>query len=307
MKCVLGFDGGGTKTECVAMNEGGEIVGRGRGGPSNPARIGFPAAMQGVVEAADAAIRSVNSQVQVVALCAGLAGTGLDENRKRMYQLIAEAFSVATVTVCTDLELPLAAAPAGSAIALIVGTGSAAIGRNSVGAILREGGLGPAISDEGSAFDIGRNTIYAVRQGDSSAAVDLSRQILLHLGAANWDKVDTAIAEHADTVYPRIFPVVAAAADAGNPIAQSMLDSAAQQLAAMCARLAHRLELKQHLFPLIKVGGPIGRSRYFDTALDNELASAVPGAVISAPPFDAPATAARLAWQTWREKARSHQ
>src|SRR5262245_44245223 len=212
MACVLGFDGGGTKTECALMNDSGQVIARGKGSASNPARIGFSAALQGVVEAADSAVRGLHPQVQIVALCAGLAGTGREENRERMRQLIAQEFPGAMVNICADLDLPLLAMPAGPAVVLVAGTGSAAIGKNSSGAILGEGGFGPSRSDEGSAFDIGRKAMAAARGDDSAEASDLSRQILLHLGAPNWPKIDTAAAERADAVFPRIFPVVAAAA-----------------------------------------------------------------------------------------------
>src|SRR6201998_3032733 len=40
MRFVLGFDGGGTKTECVLMDETGEGRAKGRSGPSHPVRVG---------------------------------------------------------------------------------------------------------------------------------------------------------------------------------------------------------------------------------------------------------------------------
>ena len=42
----LGFDGGGTKTECIVLDSNGTVVGEGQGGPSNPLRCGYDAAFQ---------------------------------------------------------------------------------------------------------------------------------------------------------------------------------------------------------------------------------------------------------------------
>jgi len=42
---------------------------------------------------------------------------------------------------------------------VIAGTGSAVIGRNSPDNLAREGGLGPALGDPGSAYDIGRKAV----------------------------------------------------------------------------------------------------------------------------------------------------
>src|SRR5258708_24655004 len=58
MNCVLGLDGGGTKTECVVLNEVGAIVARATGPPSNPTRIGFPAALAAIQETCASAIEN---------------------------------------------------------------------------------------------------------------------------------------------------------------------------------------------------------------------------------------------------------
>src|SRR5208337_5149753 len=52
MRYVLGFDGGGTKTECVLMDESRHVLARSRSGPSNPMRVGFGGALAAVCEAA---------------------------------------------------------------------------------------------------------------------------------------------------------------------------------------------------------------------------------------------------------------
>ena len=82
MKCVLGFDGGGTKTECVALDPAGAMIARGRGPASNPTRIGFDAAATGVKQAADATLTALKQRAHIVALCAGLAGTAQPENHE---------------------------------------------------------------------------------------------------------------------------------------------------------------------------------------------------------------------------------
>jgi N-acetylglucosamine kinase-like BadF-type ATPase len=295
MKCVLGFDGGGTKTECAVMDLSGAILARAVGPPSNPTRIGFPVALDGMVQASDLAIRSLPPPVEIVALCAGLAGTGSGENRGRMRDLLSSRFSGALIELRTDLEIPLSAMPVGPAMALIVGTGSAAIGRDEAGTIRREGGLGPATSDEGSAFAIGRAAVGSSRGEDSDQAVQLSRQIRVQLGLANWRDLDAKAASQPDSVYPRIFPVVASAADAGNLLAQSLLHSAAADLAALALRLAQALKLRDQDFPLGKTGGAVGRSSFFDAALDRALQAALPGARIAVLQIDPAALAARIA------------
>src|ERR1700722_9254476 len=102
MKCVLGLDGGGTKTECVLLNEAGAIVAGATGPPSNPTRIGFPAACDAIQKTCESAINSTHIALDVLALCAGLAGTGLRENRDQMKQFLVQRFPGALIDVRMD-------------------------------------------------------------------------------------------------------------------------------------------------------------------------------------------------------------
>jgi len=89
--------------------------------------------------------------------------------------------------------------------------------------------------------------------------------------------------------------VVAASADAGNGLAQSLLKSAAEKLAATAHRLAQSLGIAQQEFPLGKSGGTIGRSQFFDHTLDVELRKRLASSTIIRISVEAAETAARLA------------
>src|SRR2546421_7444194 len=54
-ECVLGVDGGGTKTHAVVADEHGQVLGEGFAGPSNPLRVGVTNAAAAVREAVDQA------------------------------------------------------------------------------------------------------------------------------------------------------------------------------------------------------------------------------------------------------------
>src|SRR5260370_28359461 len=138
------------------MDPAGKIVVRSFSGPSNPYRVGVESATHEIEKAADLCLQEAGAgRNAVAAICAGLAGTGQPELKERMKKSLASAFPGAAVSIFTDLEMALAAAGEGPVIVLVAGTGSAAIGRNAQGEIWRTGGLGPQVSDDGSAFDIG--------------------------------------------------------------------------------------------------------------------------------------------------------
>src|SRR6266404_5971914 len=217
MRIGMGLDGGGTKTDCLLMDDGGRMLGRGRGGASNPSRIGVEAAAQGVKEAATAALQNAALGIaQVTDVCAGLAGVAAPERAAAMRELLGGFFAGARFELCTDLDLALGATGARAAIVLVAGTGSAAIGRDEAGRIARSGGYGPKKSDEGSAFAVGKSAVDAVQSAKDENAGDLRERILEELGVDTLDSVVGLAGEEADAVYPRVFPVIANAADQGN-------------------------------------------------------------------------------------------
>jgi N-acetylglucosamine kinase-like BadF-type ATPase len=297
VRYILGFDGGGTKTECVLMNSAHQILARTYAGPSNPSRIGVEAAFRNVEEAAHLALQEVGlERTAITAIGAGLAGTAKPEMKQRLTLALQMSFPAATITVLTDLEAALAAAGEGSAIVLVAGTGSAAIGRNAQGQIHRAGGYGPASSDEGSAYDIGRQAIAAVVEAHRKNGADsaLGRQILAQLRCTEWPVVQHRAQTMPDDIFPPLFPVVAAAADSGDATAREILNHAAAQLASLVDQVAAQLSLRQTNFLLAKIGGTIGRSVFFDTQLDASCNQLFPQAQIGALPIS-PAEAAALA------------
>src|SRR5260370_37759307 len=93
MRYILGFDGGGTKTECVLMNSADQVLARTYAGPSNPSRIGVESAARAVEESAELALRETGIQRSAVtALGAGLAGTAKTDLTERTRSLLPKRF-----------------------------------------------------------------------------------------------------------------------------------------------------------------------------------------------------------------------
>src|SRR6202790_33837 len=296
MRFVLGFDGGGTKTDCVLMDESGAILGRSHAGPSNPLRVGFGAAMASVREAARQVLAQAGlpESSTAAALCAGLAGAGPPESAEKIRTLLAAEFPQSMILMCTDLDLALEAAGDGPAIVLIAGTGSAAIGRNAAKESGRAGGYGSQIGDEGSAYDIGRRAVLTAMHENDRTGVDalLGQRLLRELGCANWSEVKVRAQAASDEVFPRLFSVVATVADwsetspqtseeaSAKSSARAILRAAALDLALLVENLAERLHLRGLPFLLAKTGGMIGRCKFLDAQLDEGLRVSFPKAEI---------------------------
>jgi N-acetylglucosamine kinase len=308
----LGFDGGGTKTECVLLDARGAVIGEGRGGPANPLRSGYDGAFTSLHEAAAGAMAAARIRPgDVTNVCAGIAGAGRRSVVRRVMVFLTEEFPAALTQVATDYEVALeSAAGSGLGVVLIAGTGSVAFGRNAAGETARAGGFGPWIGDEGSAFDIGRRAVSAVaRSRDTDAPVTmLAEMIPAALDCPDWDELMLRIMKNPDEVFPKLFPAVAAAANSEDSAAKEILFTSAIGLGNLAMIVIRRLGMKGEEFPLVKCGGVFGHSRMLDTLLDSVLASGALRAKISrleiSPALGAARMAARLS--DWPPQAASH-
>ena len=303
---VLGFDGGGTKTECILADAQGKTLARAITGPSNPLRAGYMRAWFSLGEASDSVMaRQKVTASEIGAVCAGLGGAGRSNVVRRVTSYFEKSFPKANVTVTTDLEIALDAAfDEGEGILLLAGTGSAAYGRDAKGHIARAGGRGPWFSDEGSAFDIGRQAVEAISLADEhrGPATALTKKIISERAWRDWTLLLEAIAKHPDDVFPKIFPFVAQAADRGDQVAQQILDRAAASLAGLALAVADDLGWKDRNFVIARSGGVYHRSKFFDAAIETEVAKALPGARLVSPTMTPVEAAIRLAAREVRGK-----
>jgi glucosamine kinase len=281
-KYFLGFDGGGTKTECVLADDQGTVLARATAGPSNLLRTGYTRAWFSLSAAADSVLGQNKLRADDIrGICAGLGGAGRSGVVKRAKTFFERSFPNAKVLVTTDLEIALEAAfGTGGGIILLAGTGSAAFGRDVNGRTARAGGRGPWISDEGSAFDIGRRAIAAIvrseeHRGPSTA---LSKNLFKWHDCRNWDSLLERIAKNPDDVFPKTFPLVAKVADSGDEVAQGILSTAAVSLAELASLVSSDLGWSDREVLIGQVGGVFGRSKFFDKAIEAELKKACPRA-----------------------------
>lgn len=300
MSVFLGFNAGGTKTDCSLIDSAGHLLAESTGGPANPLRIGFAKACAALGDSARHALTEAHKDAgDVRAVCAGIAGAGRPRVARRIAAYLTRAFPQSVIRVTTDIEIALEAAIGqGQGIVVVAGTGSAVCGRNSAGKMARAGGWGPWIADEGSAYEIGRQAVEAsLRARDClGPATLLSEKILLATEVRDWEVLIERVAKRPDNVFPKLFPVVLEAAEAGDSVAREILASARKALAEMAKSVVDVLGLTGQSFTLAKSGGMFGRSVQFDSDLDQELAAAAPGARIAPlqiPPARAAAELAR--------------
>jgi N-acetylglucosamine kinase-like BadF-type ATPase len=299
----LGFDGGGTKTECALADASGRVVARAAAGPSNPLRTGYTRAWFALSEAADSVLARHRLRAgDIRGVCAGLGGAGRSGTARRVTTFFERSYPNARVRVTSDLETAFEAAfGGGEGIVLVAGAGSAAFGRDVHGRTARAGGRGPWFSDEGSAFDIGCRAVKAVAMAEErrGPVTALSGRLFAALQTRNWDSLAEQIAKNPDDVFPKTFPLVAELADDEDAVSRAILSAAAADLAELAGSVAAELGWQSRDFPIAKMGGVQERSLFFDRAIEAELKRRLPRSqtvpVTIAPAEAAVGMAARLA------------
>jgi glucosamine kinase len=299
MSIFLGFDAGGTKTDCVVIDSAGRLLAETRGGGANPMRAGFARACDVLGATARQALAEAHRDADNVrAICAGVAGAGRSRVARRITSYLTRAFPNASIRVITDIELALnAAATEGPAVVIIAGTGSAVGGRNAAGQIIRAGGWGPWIGDDGSAYDIGRRAVKAALRARDAVgpATLLGEKILLAQETHDWQVVIGRIAKHPDSVFPPLFPLVAESAIAGDVVSQEILASAGKSLAHLAASVIVNLGLQDQSFLVAKSGGVFSVASQVESVLSAELLRVAPNARIESLRITPARSAAELA------------
>jgi len=300
-RIVLGIDGGGTRTRCLAATPDGSVLGQGHAGPSNPMVAGLDGAVNSVVEAVRQALAAAGrTPAEVAAVCAGLAGAGQPETQARVAAALEKALGLpaaARVQVVTDARVALAGALGGRPGAvLIAGTGSVAYGLDDSGRLLRAGGWGWILGGEGSGFAIGRRALAAgLAALDGTGPTTVLGDLICQ--AWNLGRLPEAVPRvYADPAAARteiaaLVPQVAQAAAEGDAVACDILRQAGRDLAHLVAALLRRMRLQEPL--VATAGGVLEGVAAVREALILDLAELVPDARV-VPGADTPAAGAVL-------------
>jgi glucosamine kinase len=123
---------------------------------------------------------------------------------------------------------------------VIAGTGSVGLALQD-GREIRVGGYGFPISDEGSGADLGLRAIRAgLRAHDGRmAATKLTRSVMARFGGDPFEAVAFADCATA-TDYAKFAPLVMDHAEAGDPVACTIVAHAAEEIESLATRLAAR-------------------------------------------------------------------
>jgi len=281
MPLYLGIDTGGTKTDCAVSN-GAELLGQATGASCKLARVGKERGrenLQAVIRQATETARVDRATIQHV--CIGMAGASLAEAVHWAQQTIRELIPDSTIYVAGDHVIAHRAAFGTSPGVLVIsGTGSIAFGRNQNGETARAGGWGPNVSDEGSAFWVGREAVT-----EALHAFDFGKSNgLLATIADCWKVAPEEVIRLANSSEPR-FPELAGpivnAAEQGDASARAITDRAGKALAGLASAVINRLWPDGGIVPVALAGGVLQGSPLVRQAFKDAMKSAQPQAAVS--------------------------
>lgn len=168
MEIIIGMDGGGTKTHCVAANLEGKILYEVTGEASSFLTLGTEKVSETIFNLIEECLKNLNldfSDVKIVLLGTTGAGRKVDAERLKITfdNFVKKKNLKINFIVESDARIALEGAFSGKpGSILIAGTGSIIFGKDKHGIIHRAGGFGRFIGDQGSGYSIGRKGLAAV-------------------------------------------------------------------------------------------------------------------------------------------------
>ena len=294
-KLTIGIDAGGTRTRLAARSPISETDIRLEGPAANLLRAGADRAAS-VLAALIRKALPLRAGHELGAVCVGMAGAGTRRARKalrRRLGLLLPVLSNTPLKIAHDGVTALEGAFGGeSGLLVIAGTGSVVYGRAGDGSILRAGGWGYLIGDEGSGHGLGVRGLRAVAQAfDEGKETVLSALLAERFGIGRGSDL-------LHRVYQEKWPVqhmamlVLEASEKGDSEARHIVELEAEALTTQAARLVRR---SAPVEPRLALCGGLADSAHYADAFAAAMRQTLPGWTVCRPAADALEGALRMA------------
>jgi N-acetylglucosamine kinase-like BadF-type ATPase len=281
----FGIDGGGTHSRLALTGEGGTVLVRAEAGSTNIYSVTKGEVFDNLSRLLDSALKSAGIQKKDLASgCIGSAGLGRPGEREIFRgffdTLLGPAFPV---RLCTDGEILLCGGLGGpEGYCLIAGTGSVALGRSAGGRLVRAGGHGYMLGDEGAAAWIGKTAIARVLRSGEGRDLDTSmlEDILNFCRLKESPDLIRYVHHDADkAAVAALAPVVSGAARRGDPLALDILMTGAAELFLLVKSVLDRSPWIGEKV-LVLAGGVLEHDEILREGLLKHLAAEFPGLAV---------------------------
>ena len=304
---ILGINGGGTKTHAILVAMDGTVISEANGGPSNLQTVGVQQATKIIFELIDDCCTKADCGPDALqSVVVGIAGAGRASDKTGLVDaLLALAtkkkFPLKNVVVETDARIALEAAFAGApGVALVAGTGSIALYRTEDGKIIRAGGWGRILGDEGGGFAIARDALNAVmRQHDGrNEKTILTAKALKHFETETVEEFIPKIYQnHIDVA--SFAPKVLEAVVERDRVAHNVLVKNSNELVEL-VRVVTMLTRPKKKLPVALMGGMLESENVYSKMVKEKIIGSLPHVVVQKPKFPAAFGAAIIGLNAFR-------
>ena len=242
---ICGIDAGGSTTKCVLLNETGAVLAETTAGPAN-----YQAGMERAIREIQAAlslacVKSGVDRIDVLGI--GLAGAGRPQEFERFKTAAPTLPHVTEYFLTNDGEIAVLGAHKGApGLIVIAGTGSIVYGRRLDGRMVRCGGWGSVLGDEGSGYWIGLQAAKAAIvdfEGRGPATLLTSRIMAALKLEELWDLRPLVYQNNlARKELASLTPLVIELARRGDEIAERIIQAAVAELALLVKATREKLD-----------------------------------------------------------------
>ena len=287
-KHFFGIDGGGTHSRLALTDRAGKVLARAKAGSTNIYSVTKEKVFDNLSFMLDSALKTAGlKKTDLAAGCLGAAGLGRQGEqtifRSFFNRILSPDFPV---KLCSDGEILLCGGLENlEGYCLIAGTGSVALGRSGAGSIVRAGGHGYMLGDEGSAAWIGRTAIARTLRSleNRDLATEMLPLILESTGLTQNSDLIQYVHHDADKAKIAVLaPVVSAAAGKGDPLALDILRTGAEELSLLVKSVIGQSPWINHK-ALVLAGGVLSNSEIIARMLKDNLMNQFPDLSVSAP------------------------
>lgn len=276
---IIGIDGGGTRTRGVLYSNN-KVITQVRSGTTRIGSVGVGESCERLLNViADLCEQAGLISSELDAVVIGLAGVWLEEEKKRSSKLLktlarSQNMILNDLLIISDAELAVEGAfRGGNGVAMIVGTGSIAVGKLGKDKLVRCGGWGIELDDEGSGAWIGREGLTAVvraldGRGKATGLTDVLASINPSIDVKEPRTIVKAYFERAFE-YHMLSPLVMKCAQDGDIVSLDIITRASKHLVELLYALYPKFNMKT--VPVALMGGIIDADTLLSKMIVKEL------------------------------------
>ncbi|MEV5572148.1 BadF/BadG/BcrA/BcrD ATPase family protein [Spirillospora sp. NPDC052269] len=291
-RVFVAVDGGNSKTDVLVADTAGTVLAAVRGPGYRPHESGFERAVDGVAALVGRALTDASGP-PVALVSAYMANVDLPDEERALVKALRARGWTDRVRVGNDtFALLHTGARRGWGVAVVCGAGINCAGVAPDGTSTRFPSLGAHTGDWGGGGSLGEAALWhAVRAEDGRGpGTALSAAVAAHFGAATAQDVGVAVHVgdiHRDRILS-LAPVLMDVAEAGDPVALSVVERQAEEVAVLGTVALRRLGLLDRPAEVVLGGGVLSARRPpLMAGVERRFAEAAPHAelvVADAPP-----------------------